>query len=79
MQRNFQCKIKFIFSDCTLFVDSWSLDLPNHAAKMDQDKLKYAKEVILLRKQFENNGGRLGKIPGAINKADLGFHLSQSN
>ncbi len=61
--------VENVCSDSQLIVDYWS----NKVSKTvtDVNKIKYIKELIELKKQFT---GRLVKIPGDNNPADLGFH-----
>lgn len=60
-----------IFSDSQLMVDFWSRGYFNGNPKMDPIKKLYIEELIGLRKKFN---GEIIKIPGKLNKADLGFH-----
>ncbi len=65
--------IKKIFGDSKLVINYWSRGF------MNKDKLplktkKLVKSVALLRKKFEENGGRIEYVPGDDNPADLGFH-----
>lgn len=60
-----------IFSDSQLMVDFWSRGYFNGNPNMDPKKKLYIEELIGLRKKFN---GEIVKIPGKLNKADLGFH-----
>jgi ribonuclease HI len=67
--------IKYICSDSKLIVDFWSKYLkPETMEKMPLEKSNYVKMLIHLTKTFENIGGKLIKISGDNNPADLGFH-----
>ena len=70
---------KFILSDSQLIVQYWSLDKVSPATKkkMDPLKYKYIQECCVLRKQFESNGGKIVKIGGHENPADLGYHIQK--
>lgn len=67
---------KCILSDSQLLVQYWSLDKvsPNTKKKMDPLKYRYIKECYELRKKFEISGGKILKISGDDNIADLGYH-----
>jgi len=69
-------KCKFLYSDSSLMVDYWSDNKISKKTldKMDPIKLKYIKECYTLRKRFELCGGKVLKIPGNKNPADLGYH-----
>lgn len=65
--------IKKIFGDSKLVINYWS------KGYMNKDKLtlktqKLIKLVARLRKEFEENGGKIEYISGDDNPADLGFH-----
>lgn len=63
---------KKIFGDSALILDYWS---KGHIKKeVEQDTIELAREVATLRRRFEADGGRLLKISGGSNPADLGFH-----
>jgi ribonuclease HI len=47
---------------------------PQTEKKMDAKKLQYIREAITLRKEFESRGGKVVKISGDDNLADLGYH-----
>lgn len=67
--------IKEIFNDSQTIVDYWSN--PNHQlknAKLDKNKIQFIKEAKMLRKKFEGRGGKITKISGDNNIADLGYH-----
>lgn len=62
--------------DSDLLYKWWSIGRVNAKTlqKMDPLKKKYINECVTLRKEFESRGGKITKIPGNVNKADLGFH-----
>ncbi len=65
-----------LYSDSQLIVDYWSQGKFNLKTwnKMDVQKQKYIVECAKLRKEFEHKGGKVIKISGDDNLADLGFH-----
>lgn len=65
-----------INSDSQLVIDYWSKGQVNSKtkAKMDPDKYKYIVECSKLRQKYNLNKGKIIKISGKYNKADLGFH-----
>jgi ribonuclease HI len=67
---------KVINCDSELLVKWWSKGHINSktALKMDPKKLLYINECSELRKTFERNGGKIVKISGSDNLADLGWH-----
>ena len=65
-------KEKNIFGDSKLVVDYWSKGLIKK--DMNEKTKKLAREVALLRQEFESNGGKITLISGDDNPADLGFH-----
>lgn len=62
--------------DSELLVKWWSVGHVNKDTrkKMDPRKLEYIEECASLRKSFEKRGGKLVKISGKDNLADLGYH-----
>jgi ribonuclease HI len=65
-----------VYSDSDTVIKWWS---KNHISKekqktMDKEKMKYIKTCSEFREKFEENGGKIEKIDGGRNKADLGFH-----
>lgn len=61
-----------VFGDSALILDYWS---KGYIKKdLDPETVELANEVKGLRLQFEAAGGRLLKISGGSNPADLGFH-----
>lgn len=69
-----------ILCDSKLMTDFWSLGRIAAATKnkMDPKKLQWIEECIRLRKQFEMDHGRIVRISGDDNLADLGFHQRKS-
>ena len=67
---------KEIKIDSDLLYKWWSVGRvnPKTLQKMDLLKKKFIDECVSLRKEFENRGGKVIKISGKDNKADLGFH-----
>ncbi len=65
--------IKIIYSDSSLVVDYWSKGKIGPSVKDSRKKI-YITECGKLRKEFEKNGGKIIKISGDNNKADLGKH-----
>jgi ribonuclease H-related protein len=63
---------KNVFGDSDLILDFWSKGF----VKKDvlQDTIDLAKEVKKLRYKFEKSGGKIERIAGASNPADLGYH-----
>ena len=72
--QNYQ--IDKIYSDSQLVVKTWSKNGPAKKTeqKMDPRKLKYIRETIHLRKDYESRGGQVIQISGDDNLADLGYH-----
>jgi ribonuclease HI len=63
---------KKIFGDSALVIDYWS---KGHIKKeIEQDTIELAREAAGLRRRYEADGGRLFKVSGGGNPADLGFH-----
>ncbi len=68
-------KYNEIYSDSDLCIRFWSISVtPKKKKLMDPIKVKFIEELIELRKQFEVLGGKITKISGDDNLADLGFH-----
>jgi len=69
--------VKQVCSDSTTVL-AWSLKLGSkQRATFDPRKVKYIDELMGLRRQFEQGGGRVVKISGDDNLSDLGFHLQR--
>jgi ribonuclease H-related protein len=64
--------VKNIFGDSALILDFWSKGFVNK--DIPQDTIDLAQEVKKLRYKFEKSGGKIDRIPGASNPADLGYH-----
>ncbi|WP_073508186.1 ribonuclease H family protein [Streptobacillus notomytis] len=65
--------VKKICGDSKLIIDFWSLGRYKEE-NIDTDTINLIKKVVELRKEFENNGGKILYVSGDINPADLGFH-----
>jgi ribonuclease H-related protein len=65
--------IKKIFGDSKLVIDFWSRGFYNDE-KLEPATIKLIGEVKKLRAQFDKAGGMVGRVSGADNPADLGFH-----
>jgi len=64
--------INKVFGDSKLVVEFWSKW--RIKKEVDEQTKILAKEVSLLRKKFEDQGGQIILISGGSNPADLGFH-----
>lgn len=64
--------IKNIFGDSKLVIDYWSKWMVKKDVAIETARL--AKEVSKLREEFEKNGGKIKRVSGGSNPADLGFH-----
>lgn len=67
-------KVKEIRSDSQLIINYWSNPKHNTSLTKDENKNKYIKLCKNLRLEFENNGGKITKVSGSDNLADLGKH-----
>lgn len=65
--------VKKVFGDSDLIISFWSKGLVRRNDK-PMDTIKLIEEVAKLRAEFEKSGGKIERIPGASNPADLGFH-----
>lgn len=65
--------IKKIAGDSELIIDKWSKGR-YVIENLDTATIKLIERVILLRNEFESKGGKIYKISGDVNPADLGFH-----
>ena len=65
--------INKICGDSSLIIEHWSQGRYNEE-QLEKDTVALIKKVTLLRKQFENKNGKIEKISGDVNPADLGFH-----
>lgn len=66
-------KIKKIFGDSKLVLDYWSQGIFNRK-NIPPETAELAEAVAKMRKNFEKNGGKIARVSGADNPADLGFH-----
>lgn len=64
--------VKRVFGDSRLILEYWSKGLVNKT--IPAKTVKLAKEVAVLRAEFEKKGGTIEFISGDWNPADLGFH-----
>jgi ribonuclease HI len=62
-----------IFGDSRLVVEYWSKGFIKKD-NLPEETINLAQETKVLRKKFENNGGKMVLISGSSNPADLGFH-----
>lgn len=67
-------KIKKVFGDSNLIVDYWSKGIYNRK-NLSQKTMDLIEEVVKLRREFEKEGGKILKIKGKDNPADLGYHI----
>lgn len=66
--------VSTIYSDSQVVL-YWSIRLKNEsAATFDPRKVSYIHELIYLRRTFESMGGKVEKVDGDKNPADLGWH-----
>ena len=54
-------------------IDYWSKGRFN-ANNLEMDTIELIKKVSKLREEFERENGKIKKISGDVNPADLGFH-----
>jgi ribonuclease HI len=64
--------VKNIFGDSKLVIDYWSKWMVKKG--VSEETVKLAKEVSKLREAFEKEGGKIKRVSGGSNPADLGFH-----
>lgn len=64
--------IKKIFGDSKLVIDYWSKWMVKKGVALET--VQIAREVSKLREEFEKKGGKVIRISGGCNPADLGFH-----
>ena len=55
-------------------IDYWSKGLVSKKKQNDSQLMTLIKRVSRMRQEFENNGGKIERIKGSINPADIGFH-----
>lgn len=65
--------IKTICGDSALVIDYWSKGFFNEQ-NLEKDTVDLIKKVSIMRKEFEFENGKIEKISGDVNPADLGFH-----
>jgi len=64
-----------VYGDSALVLDYWSKGhVTAKKRARDPDLYRLAVETAVLRSEFEKAGGRLLKVSGGVNPADLGFH-----
>ena len=63
---------KIIFGDSRLVLESWSKGFVSK--EMPPETIALAQEVRGLREKFEQAGGKIRRIAGGANPADLGYH-----
>lgn len=69
--------ITTVLSDSELVL-FWSIRLKDEsAATFDPRKVYYIHELIKLRKEYESYGGKVEKVNGDFNPADLGYHTKK--
>jgi len=61
-----------IFGDSKLVIDYWSKGFIKK--EVGEETVKLARNVALLRREFEAEGGKIFLVSGSDNPADLGFH-----
>lgn len=68
--------VKEVCTDSDLLHKWWSLGKVNKKTldKMDSKKRSFIQDLVYLRSNFEKRGGKVLKISGNENKADLGLH-----
>lgn len=66
--------LKKIYGDSQLVIDYWSQKRYN-AHNLDSNTINLIETVAAMRHNFENEGGKISKIKGDYNPADLGFHI----
>ncbi len=65
---------KRIYGDSRLVIDYWSKGHISKNKSKDEALLNLIKKIVPLREEFEKKGGRIIRIKGSINPADIGFH-----
>lgn len=64
---------KNIYGDSNLIIEYWSKGFAKRN-ELPKETVELIEKVVLLRKEFEKNGGIIKHVSGDINPADLGFH-----
>ena len=65
---------KHLFGDSKLVIEFWSKGHVSKKMACEEDLVALSRETASLRQTFEAQGGRIERISGDINPADLGFH-----
>lgn len=65
---------KIICGDSKLVIDYWSKGHISKQKKQDRELAELIEKIVPLRKEFEEKGGKIIRIKGSINPADIGFH-----
>ncbi len=66
---------KHVYGDSRLVLEYWSKGRVSRDKRADDPDLAALAEVTrCARARFEKGGGTLGRIPGGLNPADLGYH-----
>ena len=65
--------VKKIYGDSQLVIEYWSKRRYN-ACNLDPDTINLIEKVAVMRRDFEVEGGKIARIDGDYNPADLGFH-----
>lgn len=65
---------KKICGDSKLVIDYWSKGLVSKKKQTDSQLMQLIKRVSRMREEFENKGGKIERIKGSVNPADIGFH-----
>ena len=66
-------RVPLVCGDSVLIINYWSRGLVT-SKNVSRDTVALAGEVQKLRNKFEKKGGKLQRVSGDINPADLGFH-----
>ncbi|MEK7174451.1 MAG: ribonuclease H family protein [Patescibacteria group bacterium] len=65
--------VRNIFGDSKLIIEYWSKGIAKKRS-LPKKTVTLIEETAAARREFEKSGGRLGRVSGDINPADLGFH-----
>lgn len=65
--------VKKVFGDSKLVIDYWSRGFIKKKEVLPST-VALAEEVVKIRREFELDGGIVGRVSGDVNPADLGFH-----
>jgi ribonuclease H-related protein len=66
-------RIKKVFGDSSLVIKYWSRGFSKEKL-LTKETVTLIKEVAAVRDEFEKTGGKVEKIEGGSNPADLGYH-----